>query len=260
MPLSALSALGSPRPTRRRGARRRSHGSRRWASTERRRPFGLMNVQAQGRKAWDTPTTTADAVERVEPDHAQPTAWCTAPVPRLTPLGFHGHRSAPPYDERGVAHAPGDGVSGERSQDGGAKPMPSEPKGMDARRERPATGCGQSRSVPPPKRPQAPTRSHTPEPTPGRRRRRDHQRVGNPEACHPPSSHRRPQAGADAGTFPHAKHAAAHGAHSHAEFGQHRAENLAVIEKLRGDLAGAGGVGRVVGVDTIDRVDDLVHR
>jgi|GEM_PF-5536621 len=57
------------------------------------------------------------------------------------------HRIAPPCDERGVAHAPGDGVSGERSQDGGAKPMPREPKGMDARRERPATGCGQPRSA-----------------------------------------------------------------------------------------------------------------
>jgi len=127
----------------------------------------------------------------ISPDTIERADTKTPNTPCVSPRRSHGsrrwastgirptesNRIEPPRDQRGVAHAPGDGVSGERSQDGGVKPMPSEPKGMDARRERPATGCGQSRSVPPHKRPK-------PEPTPGRRRRRKSQRVGNPERGH----------------------------------------------------------------------------
>ena len=100
---------------------------------------------------------SSDAIRRAEANrvndanHATrsarpgPTAHAVG-LPRRT-RRIASHRSVPPCDQRGVAHTPGDGVSGERSQDGGAKPMPSEPKGMDARRERPATGCGPPRSV-----------------------------------------------------------------------------------------------------------------
>jgi len=160
---------------------------------------------------------SSDAIRRAEANrvndanHATrsarpgPTAHAVG-LPRRT-RRIASHRSVPPCDQRGVAHTPGDGVSGERSQDGGAKPMPSEPKGMDARRERPATGCGQSRSVasthaPPSRRRRRDggdgatvcvwaipkrslnARAPKPETTPGRRRRRDRQRVGNPEARH----------------------------------------------------------------------------
>jgi|GEM_PF-3259127 len=141
---------------------RRSHGSRRWASTgTSQSPCRL--VQAQGRKAWDTPRHRSRRRCAPSRHRAKNAARHATPVPRLTPLGFHGHL-APPCDERGVAHASGDGVIGKRSQDGEAKPMPSEPKG---------------------RMPDASVRRRG---------------VGNPEAGHHTSAPQAPQAGADAGT------------------------------------------------------------
>jgi len=127
---------------------------------------GVGNHEAQPQRSRTQAPPSRSRRRESQTRHAFHRAGPTAHAVGLPQAPEAPNRTDPPCDERGVAHAPGDGVSGERSQDGEAKPMPSEPKGMDARRERPATGCGQPRSVPPHKRPQA---------HPSRSRRRDGQ-------------------------------------------------------------------------------------
>ena len=179
------------------GTPRRSHGSRRWASTgtspRRVTSEGLPTpretaslasearmakrsqcrasqragcpTRASGDEVWATPkrATTQAHPKRPKPEPT-PGRWRRRERQRVgNPEACH-YTSAPPCDERGVAHASGDGVIGKRSQDGEAKPMPSEPKG---------------------RMPDASVRRRG---------------VGNPEACHYTSAPQSPQAGADAGT------------------------------------------------------------
>jgi len=99
----ALTAELSPRDTRVHA----KHAARFPAPVQRLTPLGFHgaaaqpSVQAQGRQAWETPrygSRRHGASGYDHPQLAKHPARFTAPVPRLTPLGFHGHpkhRTAP---------------------------------------------------------------------------------------------------------------------------------------------------------------------
>ncbi len=123
-------------------------------------------VQARGREAWDTPRHPIRRRRPVEPDRAKHAARVTSPVPRLTPLGFHGHKTHRIESNRRVTS---EGL-----------PMPRETASV-------ASGARMAERS----QCRASQRAWMPDASVRRRG------VGNPEACHP---HKRPQAGDDAGT------------------------------------------------------------